>query len=149
MELDTNTSQVDFLVCVEQQSARNCFPGLKNLSVFSKNDCKQRWHGLSLLFKLSVHSKLRKVILWRKKSLVFKIFLHNMVATRKNNCCVTWIMNLSFLANNGNEIILRVSGIRWVWEFNKTNCTLCSISFGSVVFLTTYQINQPKIERKL
>lgn len=61
----------------------------------------------------------------------------------------SWIMNLSFLANNGNEIILRVSGIRWVWEFNKTNCTLCSIYFGSVVFLTTYQINQPKIERKL
>jgi len=52
VELDANTSKADFFVCVEQQSARNGFSGLKNLSVFSKDDGKQRWHGLSLLFPI-------------------------------------------------------------------------------------------------
>lgn len=103
---------------------------------FSNYPCTQSWG---------------KVILWRKKSLVFKIFLHNMAATRKNNCCVTlWNCPfMNFLANNGNEIVLRVSGIRWVWEFNKTNCTLRSIYFGSVVFLTTYQIKSAKNRKKI
>lgn len=58
MKLDTNTSQVHLLIRVQQQRSWNRFTGLKNLSVFGKDDSKEMCHVLSPFLELFVQSAL-------------------------------------------------------------------------------------------